>query len=194
MARPREFDLNEALDAATAAFWRRGYEATSLADLMSETGLQKGSIYKAFGDKHRLFMCVLERYLGGIRNLMREASRTGRSPRGVILKLFTLMIDSAPIDGRECRGCFAVNTLVELGPYDDQVRTLLDQHFLQIRRHLHELVKAGQDRGEIRGDQPSAKLAQFLLTQTIGLLAGLKGALSKAEAHRQARLALDLIA
>ena len=63
MARPREFDIDHVLNAAMHAFWQRGYEATSLADLMEATGLQKGSLYKAFGDKHSLFMQALNRYL-----------------------------------------------------------------------------------------------------------------------------------
>src|SRR5690606_26441621 len=63
MGRPREFDPDAALDAAMAAFWDRGYEATSMADLMAVMGLQKGSIYKAFGDKRQLYLAALRRYL-----------------------------------------------------------------------------------------------------------------------------------
>ena len=59
MARPREFDISDALDRAMEAFWRHGYEATSMADLMEAMSLQKGSIYKAFNDKHSLFMAAL---------------------------------------------------------------------------------------------------------------------------------------
>ena len=63
MARPREFDMDEALDAAISTFWTQGYEATSMTDLMEATGLHKGSLYKAFDDKHDLFMKSLSRYL-----------------------------------------------------------------------------------------------------------------------------------
>ena len=63
MARPREFDMNQALDAALNTFWTQGYEATSMTDLMEATGLHKGSLYKAFEDKHDLFMKSLTRYL-----------------------------------------------------------------------------------------------------------------------------------
>ena len=62
MARPREFDVDEALQAATEVFWDRGFEATSLADLMEATGLHKGSIYKAFGSKHEFFTRALTQY------------------------------------------------------------------------------------------------------------------------------------
>ena len=63
MAGPREFDMDEALDAAMSVFWEKGYEGTSMADLMAATGLHKGSIYKAFTDKHDLFVKALKRYL-----------------------------------------------------------------------------------------------------------------------------------
>ena len=62
VGRPREFDLEEALDAAMQAFWAHGYESTSMADLMLAMDLQKGSIYKAFGDKHSLFIQALRRH------------------------------------------------------------------------------------------------------------------------------------
>src|SRR5687768_812172 len=61
--RPREFDIDEALGKALEAFWEHGYEATSLSDLMASMDLQKGSIYKAFGDKRSLFLQALLRYL-----------------------------------------------------------------------------------------------------------------------------------
>ena len=63
MARPREFDESEVLDAAIAAFWRGGYAATSISDLQAATGLSRGSLYKAFGYKHGLFLAALDRYL-----------------------------------------------------------------------------------------------------------------------------------
>lgn len=62
MARPREFDVDKVLDAAMAAFWTKGYEATSLADLTSAMGLSKSSFYKAFGSKRALFLTIMDRY------------------------------------------------------------------------------------------------------------------------------------
>ena len=62
VGRPREFDEEAALEAAMDAFWQKGYEATSLSDLCTCTGLHKGSLYQAFGDKHQLFMRALLHY------------------------------------------------------------------------------------------------------------------------------------
>ena len=73
MGRPREFEIEDALDAAAKAFWSQGYEATSLEDLMKATGLHKGSLYKAFGCKHDLFKSSLEYYLRKIEMVHCEA-------------------------------------------------------------------------------------------------------------------------
>ena len=63
VGRPREFDVEQVLEAAMQAFWANGYEGTSLTDLVAATGLMKGSLYQAFGDKHSLFIQTLNRYL-----------------------------------------------------------------------------------------------------------------------------------
>src|ERR671910_2905737 len=99
MARPREFDIDEALDAAMGAFWVRGYEATSLADLMQVMGLQKGSIYKAFGDKHALFLSALQRYLDQMYAAQRQALANATSPRATIQAWLDRLIEGAPAEG-----------------------------------------------------------------------------------------------
>ena len=93
--RPREFDEDDVLDRVVRQFWQHGYEATSLTDLVIATGVQKGSLYKAFGDKHALFMMALDRYVtnaeretrnrlqhgpSAIRSLRDWAGRAGRAP------------------------------------------------------------------------------------------------------------------
>src|ERR687891_349404 len=98
MARPREFDIDEALEAAMGAFWVRGYEATSLADLMQAMGLQKGSIYKAFGDKHALFLCALQRYLDQMYEAQRAMLTGATSPRVALQAWLDQLIEAAPAE------------------------------------------------------------------------------------------------
>ena len=194
MARPREFDIDEALDAAMGAFWVRGYEATSLADLMRAMGLQKGSIYKAFGDKHALFLCALQRYLDRMYQAQRETLASAASPRAALQAWLDRLIEAAPAEGSSCRGCLAVNTLVELGPHDEQARALLEAHFERVRELLVEQIRRGQQEGEFRDDVDAGQGARFLMTLVAGLLGSLKGATSKAEARRLAQTTLQLLA
>jgi TetR/AcrR family transcriptional regulator, transcriptional repressor for nem operon len=193
MARPREFDIDEALDAAMGAFWVRGYEATSLNDLMQAMGLQKGSIYKAFGDKHALFLSALQRYVDRMYEVHREALAEGHSPRAAIQDWLDRLIEAAPAEGGSCRGCFAVNTLVELGPHDEQARRVLEAHFERVRQLLMEQIRRGQEQGEVRRDVDAGQCAQFLMTMVAGLLGSLKGATSKPEARRLAQTTLHLL-
>jgi TetR/AcrR family transcriptional regulator, transcriptional repressor for nem operon len=193
MARPREFDIDEALDAAMGAFWVRGYEATSLTDLMQAMGLQKGSIYKAFGDKHALFLSALQRYLDQMYEAHREALAKATSPRAAIQAWLDRLIEAAPAEGGSCRGCLAVNTLVELGPHDEQARRLLEAHFERVRKLLMEQIRRGQEQGEVRRDVDAGQCAHFLMTMVAGLLGSLKGATSKPEARRLAQTTLHLL-
>jgi TetR/AcrR family transcriptional repressor of nem operon len=193
MARPREFDIDEALEAAMGAFWVRGYEATSLHDLMQAMGLQKGSIYKAFGDKHALFLCALQRYLDQGYEAQRETLAKATSPRAAIQAWLDRLVEAAPAEGGSCRGCLAVNTLIELGPHDEQARRVLEAHFERMRNLLMEQIRRGQEQGEIRRDVDAGQCARFLLTMVGGLLGSLKGATSKAEARRLAQTTLHLL-
>jgi TetR/AcrR family transcriptional repressor of nem operon len=194
MARPREFDIDEALDAAMGAFWVRGYEATSLSDLMQAMGLQKGSIYKAFGDKHALFLSALQRYLDRMYEAHLEALADSSSPRAAIQAWLDRLIEAAPAEGGSCRGCLAVNTLVELGPHDEQARRILEAHFERVRKLLTEQIRRGQEQGEVRRDVDAGQCAHFLMTMVAGLLGSLKGATSKPEARRLAQTTLHLLA
>ena len=110
--------MEEALDAAMSAFWTRGYDATSMADLMEAMDLRKGSIYKAFADKHDLFMQALTRYLDGLYETMRQAFEGFESPVEGLRAWLGYV--SQMCQGEDIRrGCLALNSAVELGPHDE---------------------------------------------------------------------------
>ena len=192
MARPREFDFDEALDAAMAAFWDHGYEATSLADLMDATGLQKGSIYKAFGSKHELFLQALERYFDKAYGNMREAIEGPRSPRQGIRKWLELVVSTCN-DPKTRRGCFALNAVVELGPHDEDTARRVKGQFSRIEKILANTIQRGQEQGELRNDRPPQELAETLFMLANGMLATSKGVHSKARLHRIAEHALEIL-
>ncbi len=125
VGRPREFDEEQVLDAAMKAFWANGYESTSLADLVSVTGLHKGSLYQAFGDKHSLFIQTLNRYLHNVRACKNQILKNADSQLGGIRDILHGLIDMSEIDSDCPQGCMAVKTLIEMAPHDLEVQRIM---------------------------------------------------------------------
>lgn len=193
MARPREFDMDQALDAAMGAFWTKGYEATSMTDLMQAMDLKKGSIYKAFADKHDLFMKALARYLEGMYQGLRQTLEGADSPREGIRAWLQMGVQMC--QGQEVqRGCLALNAAVELGPHDKEVAALLKQKHQQIIELLTATIERGQVLGEFRADLPAEQLAKSLHVFGAGMLATSK-ALTQDEvgAAQMSEFALGLL-
>ena len=182
--RPRQFDEDLALESAMQAFWAKGYEATSLADLMAATGLHKGSLYQAFGDKHSLFVRALNRYLEEMRSRAREMLRGASTPREGISNAVHDLLEMADADGHCPRGCLAVNALVELAPHDESVREIMVAHLDYLRTAMAEAILAGQEAGQIDDRLPSEILTGMLMTFLAGLGTNLKGGLDKKVAHQ----------
>jgi TetR/AcrR family transcriptional regulator, transcriptional repressor for nem operon len=177
MARLREFDTEEVLEAVINAFWERGYEATSMADLMAVTGLQKGSIYKAFGDKRSLFLKALQTYLDRIFSFSRQALGQPK-PAEAIATWIQLLSDTALAPNAN-NGCFAVNSLVELAPHDPEVAQMLERQFSRVGGLLESVIAQGQQEGVFRKDLSAEQLRNMLLTIAQGTLASGRAAFLK---------------
>lgn len=191
-ARPREFDTDTVLEAAMKAFWNRGYEATSMADLMEVTGLQKGSLYKAFGDKHALFMATLKRYMETILDEMRAVAAQHEHPVKQLEKIMEHMIHKAlHTDG--CNGCYAVNVLAERSSYDEQAAAMLEQEKMNMANVFVPIFAQGQAMGAFRADEPAEKLFYFYVTFMAGLATLSKSAMSEEECFMLRDLFLKMI-
>ena len=191
MARPREFDEEQVLDLAMEAFWRHGYEATSVSDLVEATGLAKGSLYKAFGDKHSLYLRVLQRYLeGGYRHARRTLFDAPDAMAGIQGWLDNA-VGMAVCDLR--KGCFGVNCTIESAPHDDAVRELLASNQERLDSLLEEVIARGVERGELRAGLDPHVAALFVSTVVSGLQVAGKAGASKQDARAQAVLALSAL-
>lgn len=186
--RPREFDADQVLQSAMEAFWERGYDATSVSDLLEATGLQKGSLYQAFGDKRSLYLSVLRRYLDAGASHAAAALGGAGSPRELLARWLEQSV--AGCDGAGGRGCFAVNAQVELGPRDEDVGAALEAHFRALGRLLEGVVARGQAQGELRGDASAKDLADFLLVFLTGLQARARWRMPRARARKLVASAL----
>lgn len=173
-------------------FWLRGFEASSLADLMDTMGIQKGSLYKAFGDKRSLFIAALSRYLSMVREGVAADLDCSRRPSEALGALLHRVIAMSRV-GNKGRGCLAVNSLIELAPTDPQVAAILGDHFSQLRAEFEATIERGQRTGEFRNDQTPQELARMLGVFVAGLTASVKGGMKPAEAKQAAAAALRVI-
>lgn len=174
MARPRSYDETEVLAAARAVFHEHGYTATSVNDLCEATGLKKGSLYLAFGDKHALFLRSLRSYLDEFRAAANDALTTGRDALDGLRRWFEATRSSDDTTASDCRGCFAVNTLVERAPHDPDVLALLGAHFERSHRRMADHIIAGQIRGEVRADIDPDATASLVATVATGAMAQMR--------------------
>ncbi len=192
VGRPRQFDVDQALNAAMQAFWAKGYEATSLSDLMSATGLHKGSLYQAFGDKHSLFIKALKRYLEEMRAGKNASLANAATPLDGLRAVVHGMVDL--VDDSECpKGCMAINALVELAPHDDEVQDIMRDHIARMRRSVEEAVAEAQKAGQIGSERPPELITSIMLTFIAGLGTTMKGIVSKEEAHALADAQLEAL-
>lgn len=178
VGRPREFDEERALEAAMNVFWAKGFKATSLADLCAATGLHKGSLYQAFGDKHRLFMSALEHYST---SEMAEVMASFSDTNTPLQNLRALIHKVADIAGRE-NGCMVVNTMVELGNFDGEARQAILDFGRKRLQILTGLIQSAKQAGEVRTELNPEVLAKQLMMSLAGASAMVKGLFGKEEA------------
>jgi TetR/AcrR family transcriptional repressor of nem operon len=194
VGRPRKFCEEQALESAMELFWEKGYEATSLADLMAATGLHKGSIYQAFGDKHNLFILALKQYMNETFRELRKAAEQADSAIDAI-KLALFQIIKMALSREECkRGCLAMNTVVEKAPHDPEIRKVLEAMYMQRVKFITGKVKEAQREGDLRSDWPPERITALIQTTVAGLAAMMKGPVSQEQARRIVEDELALLA
>lgn len=169
MARPREFELEEVLDKAVATFWSKGYEATSIQDLVESMGIHRGSLYTAFGDKQHLFLTVLDRYRKVVVRKLLDILASEASPKAAIRRFFATVIEHV-ITGGPLRGCLITNSAVERGLSDPQTARKVSACLTQIEDGFYETLGRAQSAGEIDKRRDLRALARYLTSSLQGLL------------------------
>lgn len=168
MARPKEFDPTEALGQALGLFWRQGYTATSLDDLLQATGLSKSSLYQSFGSKAALFAAALDRYQADQLSKVREALGGGADARSAIgLLLRSLVLPAS--DPSAAWGCLTCNSAIELAPGDPAVAASIARHYAALEDLLAKTLERGQAEGSIGSRHSPIDLARFLIMALNGL-------------------------
>ncbi|KAA0745229.1 MULTISPECIES: TetR/AcrR family transcriptional regulator [Bacillus] len=168
MARLREFDEEKALDAAMQLFWEKGYAATSLSDLTAKMEIQKPSLYSAFGDKEGLFEAALRRYTNLHAANIRTKLQNEQSVKEAIRTFFENIVEEE-YKKEFSKGCFCINTMVELAPHNEKFEVLTREHQMYLAVVFQELITKGIRSGELQSDLNAKAVAQTLVTSLIGL-------------------------
>ncbi|WP_035795126.1 TetR/AcrR family transcriptional regulator [Kitasatospora mediocidica] len=167
MGRPRTFDEEAILDRAMLLFWRKGYEATSMNDLVEELGLGRGSIYAAFGDKHRLFVLALGRYLGRQDDLLASSFDDLRPALPQLRELFERLLQADSVCSES--GCFSVNSIAELLPNDEEVADRARRSLRKAEQTFAVQLERARRGGELSPAIGAPEAAHLLLTLVQGL-------------------------
>ncbi|MFJ9889028.1 TetR/AcrR family transcriptional regulator [Streptomyces sp. NPDC091287] len=193
MARTKEFDPDAALQSALELFWRRGYEATSVTDLVEHLGIARASIYATFGSKHELYLKAMDRY-AEMRDplLMSELSQPGAALPAVRTLVRRFAAEAASPEGR-LNGCFVTNTAAELAPHDPAAARRVEISWEHIETLLHSALVRAQAQEELPEGRDPRALAHLLLVLLQGVRIVGKASNDPARVRDAAEQALTLL-
>jgi AcrR family transcriptional regulator len=186
--RPRAFDADEALERAVEVFWRRGYEGTSLSDLTEAMGINRPSLYAAFGNKQELFRKVLDRYLEKHSPFVAEALELPTA-RAVVERLLFGFADSLTAPRRP-RGCLTVQGALACGEDASEVQRELAERRAAGETALRKRLVRAKSEGDLPADSDPADLARYVMTVGQGMSVQAAGGASRSELRRVAATAL----
>ncbi len=172
-------------------FWRNGYEATSLAELVQEMGIGRQSLYNTFGDKHSLFVEAVKHYIGSNGQLIVQQLQAPGSPSGNIRIALEQIVDF--VQCGECRGCLVTNSIVELAPHDEEIRSIVQAMVKGVEKTLRATLDRAVKAGEISADADTRAIARFLNSTVHGLVVLGKASASRAVLNDVVKVALTVL-
>jgi AcrR family transcriptional regulator len=186
--RPRSFNKEQALDAALRVFWEKGYEGTSLSDLTGVMGINRPSLYAAFGDKESLFRQVLERYERGPMAYIREAL-SEPSARKALERLLKSTVSTLTCP-QNPHGCLLVQGALACGDQSEAMRKELAGRRSEGEIALRKRLKKAKDEGELPASANPAELARFYMAVLHGMAVQAAGGATRAALEGVAETAL----
>ncbi len=167
LGRPRAFDTEKALDRALKVFWAKGYEGASLSDLTEAMGINRPSLYAAFGNKEELFRKVVDRYVEGPTNYITEALKA-LTAREVAERILRGVIEQLS-DRRMPAGCLLVQSALACGEEAQSVRAELAARRAAGEKAVRRRFERAKKEGDLPADENAGDLAGYLATVTHGL-------------------------
>ncbi|EAQ1498891.1 TetR/AcrR family transcriptional regulator [Salmonella enterica subsp. enterica serovar Orion] len=168
MGRIRNFDRDAVLESAVDVFWERGYDGAGMQEICRVTGLNPGSVYAAFGDKHGLFIEALKSYMASMSRETIARLNSNPSGRAGIADYYAALIE-AMLDGKRRWGCLVTNSIVEFAMNDPQISEAFQLHLARLETALSGAIERAKQAGELSRDVDAAEAAAFLVCTTQGL-------------------------
>lgn len=192
MARPKEFEPDEALEKAMQTFWAQGYHDTSVRDLVRSTGVNQYGLYSTFDDKHGLFLAALDRYRDKVTSVILRELQIDESGRVAIRRAFDRIL-SITRETNGHSGCLMCTTAVELAPFDEKAAAKVADHMELLRGAFQDAIERAQRTGEISNNKDPRALAEFLTTTvySVGLL--MRSGAGDAYVKRHVETALEIV-
>ncbi|MEI6408339.1 MAG: TetR/AcrR family transcriptional regulator [Bacteroidota bacterium] len=192
MARTKEFDTHDVLDKAVHLFWCKGYNGASMQEVVDELDLSRSSIYDTFGDKHQLYIEALKKYRRDMTGLVVETLRASADAKAGIKAIFDSNIHAC-LNDHANKGCFMVNSAVELGPHDPEIAALVKQNMHDMEAAFAETIERGQAAGQIASTHDAKALARFLFNNITGMWVASKSGIDKQGLEDIMHIALSVI-
>ena len=169
MARHKEFERDEALQKAMEVFWARGYEATSMQNLVEHMGINRQSLYDTFGDKHSLYLEALDRYQEVESRRLFELLEKPGSVKKALKKLFTGVIEGSLCEGQR-RGCLMNNAMSELAGRCKATAEKTRHNMAAVEEAFYRALLRGKKEGELKDLRDPRAVARFLYNSFQGLV------------------------
>jgi TetR/AcrR family transcriptional regulator, transcriptional repressor for nem operon len=168
MARTKEFDTDEVLSKAIDLFWDKGYNGCSMQDVVDGLGLSRSSIYETFGDKRQLFLEALRKYQREGLEALEEDINTTSDIRLALAKVFQSVLPESN-DSPLQKGCFMVNSAVELASQDPEIAEIVRVNRLEVEDILCKAIEKGQQSGQLAATLAPRSIARFFYSNLSGI-------------------------
>jgi AcrR family transcriptional regulator len=191
--RPRQYDPERALASAAAAFWKQGYAATSLDDLVAATGMNRPSLYAAFGDKRDLYLGTLKRYQQLSRAIGAQITADDPPLRVFLKRFYEAALDMYLESGETARGCYSISTAPAQAVTDPAVRDFLAASIAGTDAFVAKQIERARERGEVPIDADPQALAQLATAALHTIAIRARVGVPRKQLRAVAAAAIDLI-
>jgi len=191
MNRPRQYDREEVLEKTTNLFWEKGFEATSMNEMVARSSLNKHSLYSEFGDKEKLFIECIDYYISKSNRVMIDILT--KKPLGLsnIEAFFDDRVNYAASE--DCKGCLIVNSVTEKEILSEEINLKVKSFISKFKAVFYNCLQAAQDKNEISEDKDCKTLADYLVCFTFGLVNIGKNETKKKELRKMVDVALSAV-